>query len=149
MGEPIGRARGGSPEVSLSVIATLGAIAAVAIFFWFGNIDPQVSATLRDIRAVQQQITNGIETINDRLAADRLDLKMLSDRLAQTRGTKAINDSRTAEDQFVALEARLSALQSGMARILRDNAELSEQLKMTQAQMALGNEKPRQRRRRR
>jgi hypothetical protein len=104
---------------------------------------------LRDIRAGQQQITSGIEAVNDRLAAERLDLKMLSDRLAQTRGKKAINDSHAAEDQFIALEARLSALQSAMARILGDNTELAERLKAIQAQMALGNEKPQHRRRRR
>ena len=149
---PPDRARGGLPEAPLSVVATLAAIAAMALFFWSrspDNIDPQVSATLRDIRAGQQQITSGIEAVNDRLAAERLDLKMLSDRLAQTRGTKAINDSHAAEDQFIALEARLSALQSAMARILGDNTELAERLKAIQAQMALGNEKPQHRRRRR
>ena len=77
---PPDRARGGLPEAPLSVVATLAAIAAMALFFWSrspDNIDPQVSATLRDIRAGQQQITSGIEAVNDRLAAERLDLKMI------------------------------------------------------------------------
>ena len=137
--------RGWVSGVLLSVVA-LAAIAAVAIFFWFGNIDPQVSAMLRDIRAAQQQTTSAIEAINDTLAAERLDLKMLSDRLAQTRGTKATNDGQAAEYQFIAREARLSALQMAMARILGDNAELAERLKVIQAQMP---QQPQHRRRRR
>ena len=133
----LGRAWGELPEAPLLVVATLAAIAAVAIFFWFGNNDPQVSATLQYIRAGQQQTTSGIEAINDRLEAERLDLKMLSDQfLAQTSGKKAINDTHAVEDKFIALEARLSALQNATARILRDNAELAERLKLIQAQMA-------------
>jgi hypothetical protein len=133
----LGRARGELPEAPLLVVATLAAIAAVAIVFWFGNNDPQVSATLQYIRAGQQQTTSGIEAINDRLEAERLDLKMLSDQfLAQTSGKKAINDTHAVEDKFIALEARLSALQNATARILRDSAELAERLKLIQAQMA-------------
>jgi hypothetical protein len=101
--------------VLLSVVA-LAAIAAGAIFFWSGWPDKtlilKLSATLRDIRAAQQQTTSG---------------------------TKATNDSPAAEDQFIALEARLSALQNAVTRILRDNAELAERLKETQAQMAQDN----------
>jgi hypothetical protein len=101
--------------VLLSVVA-LAAIAAVAIFFWPGWPDNklilQISATLRDIRAGQHQTTSG---------------------------TKAINDSHAAEDRFVALEAGLSTLQNAMTRLLGDNAELAERLKMTQAQMAQDN----------
>jgi hypothetical protein len=136
----LGRARGGLPEVPLSVVAALAAIAAAAIFFWFGNNDPQVSATLREIWAAQQQTTIEIEAINDKLAAERRDLKMLSDQiLTQTSGKKPINDSPAAEDQFAALAGRLTALQNAMTRILRDNAELAERLKETQAQMAQDN----------
>jgi hypothetical protein len=136
----LGRAQGGLPEMPLSVVAALAAIAAVAIFFWFGNNDPQVSATLREIWAGQQQTTIDIEAINDKLAAERRDLKMLSDQFsAQTSGKKAINDGPAAEDQIVALAARLTALQNAMTRILRDNAELAERLKETQAQMAQDN----------
>jgi hypothetical protein len=131
------RAPGGLSEAPLWVVAPLAVIAAVAIFFLSrppDNIDPQA---LRDIRAGQQQTTSELEAINDRLAAERLDLKMLSDEfLAQTSRKKAINDSHAAEDQFIALEARLSALQSAMARILGDNAELAERLKLIQARVA-------------
>jgi hypothetical protein len=80
---------------------------------------------LQYLRAGQQQTTSRIEAINDRLT--------------QTSGPKAINDSSAAEDQFIALSARLSALQNAMMRILRDNAELAGQLKATQAQMAQDN----------
>jgi hypothetical protein len=99
----------------LSVIA-LAAIAAGGIFFWTGwpdnNLILQVSAALRDVRVGQQQTTSG---------------------------TKAINDSHAAEDQFIELAARLSALENGMTRIRRDNVELAERLKATQAQMAQDN----------
>jgi septal ring factor EnvC (AmiA/AmiB activator) len=136
----LGRARGGWPEVPFSVVAALAAIAALAVFFWFGNSDPQVSATLREIWAGQQEATIGIEAINDRLAAERSDLKMLSDQfLTQTSGKKAINNSPAAEDQIVALAARLTTLQNAVTRILRDNAEIAERLKETQAQMAQDN----------
>jgi hypothetical protein len=95
---------------------------------------------LREIWAGQQETTIAIEAINDRLAAERRDLKMPSDQvLAQTSGKKTINDSLAAEDQFTVLAARLSALQNAMTRILRDNAELAERLKVTQAQMAQDN----------
>jgi hypothetical protein len=126
----LGRARG-EPGVLFSVVA-LAAIAAVAIFFWRGgpdNNDPQVGAALREIWAGQQETTIGIEAINDKVEKF----------LAQTRGTKAINNSLAAEDQFIALSARLSALQNAMTRMLRDNAELAERLKETQAQMAQDN----------
>src|ERR1700745_3126187 len=112
--------RGILPAVLLSVVATLAVIAPLAIFFRPDNIDPQVSATLQYIRAGQQQTTSGIEAINDRPAAAKL--------LAQTRGTKAINNSLAAEDQFIALSARLSTLQDAMTRMLRDNADLAQQL---------------------
>jgi len=120
--------RGILPAVLLSVVATLAVIAPMAIFFRPDNIDPQVSATLQYIRAGQQQTTSGIEAINDRPAAEKL--------LAQTRGTKAINVSLAAEDQFIALSARLSTLQDAMTRIQRD---LAEQLRATQTQMAQDN----------
>jgi hypothetical protein len=114
--------RGRLPAVLLSVVATLAVITPVAIFFWPDNIDPRVRATFRP---GQQQTTSGIEAINDRLA--------------QTRGTKAINNSLAADDQFIELSARLSTLQEAMTRILRDNAGLAQQLKATQAQMAQDN----------
>jgi len=113
-GKPISKTSTGwvSEERFLSMVA-LAAIAAVAIFFWRGwphNIDPQASATLRDIRASQQQTTSG---------------------------TKTINDSDAAEDQ---LAAHLSALQrenaelaerlkETRAQMAQDNASVAEQLK--------------------
>ena len=118
--------RGVLPVVFLLMVATLAVIAPVAIFFRPENID-----SLQNIRAGQQQTTSGIETINDSPAAERF--------LAQTRGTKAINDSLAAEDQFIALSARLSTLQDAMTRILRGNAELAEQLRATQTQLAQNN----------
>jgi hypothetical protein len=128
-----GKERGWVPGVLLSLVA-LAAIAAGAIFFWPGWPDNklilQISATFRHIRAGQQQTTSGIEAINDKAAAETF--------LAQTPGTKAINDI-AAEDRFIALEARLNALQNAMTRLLRDNAELAERLKATQAQMAQDN----------
>jgi septal ring factor EnvC (AmiA/AmiB activator) len=69
-----------------------------------------------------------MEVISDRRAAEKI--------LAQTRGTKATNDSLAAEDQFIALSARLSTLQESTTRIMRDNAALAEQLRATQTQMA-------------
>jgi septal ring factor EnvC (AmiA/AmiB activator) len=123
--------RGILPAVLLSVVATLAVVAPLAIFFRPDNIDPQVSATLQYIRAGQQQTTSGIEAINDRPAAEKL--------LAQTRGTKAINNSLAAEHQFIALSARLSTLQDAMTRMLRDNADLAQQLRATQTQMAQDN----------
>jgi len=122
--------RGTLPALVLSVVATLAVIAPVALFFRSDNVDPQVSATLPYIRAGQQQTTTGI-AINDRPAAEKF--------LAQTRGTKAINGSLAAEDQFIALSARLSTLQDAMTRILRDNADLAERLRATQTQMAQDN----------
>ena len=132
------------PGVLLSLVA-LAAIAAGAIFFWPGWPDNklilQVGATLRDIRAGQRQTTSGIEAINDRPAAEKF--------LAQTSGTKATNDSLAAEDQFMALSARLSTLEEAMTRILRDNEQvrgtlrdnvgLAEQLRTIQAKMAQDN----------
>jgi hypothetical protein len=88
------------------------------MFFWPDNIDPRVRAMLR---AAQQQTRSEIEAINDRPAAEKF--------LAQTRGTNATNDSLAAEDQFMALSARLSTLQEANTRILRDNAGLAEQLR--------------------
>ena len=123
--------RGGFPAVLLLVVATLAVIAPVAIFFRPDSVDPQVSATLQYIQAGQQQTTSGTEATNDRPAAEKF--------LAQTRGTKAINNSLAAEDQFIALSARLSTLQDAMTRILRDNADLAEQLRATQTQMAQDN----------
>ena len=75
------RAWGGLPAALLSVIAALAAVAAVAVFFWPNDIDPEVRATLRYVGAGQQQTTSGIKAINDNLAAER----------------KAINDSLAAE----------------------------------------------------
>jgi len=132
----LGRARGGWPEVPFSVVAALAAIAALAVFFWFGNSDPQVSATLREIWAGQQETTTGIDATTNRLDAARRDLKTLPDQfLAQSRGKRAINDSPAAEE----LAPRLTALQNATTRILRDNAEIAERLKETQAQMAQDN----------
>jgi hypothetical protein len=120
--------RGRLPAVLLSVLATLTVITPVAILFWPDNNDPRVGATLR---ASQQQTTSGTEAINVRpAAAEKF--------LAQPR-TKAANDSLAAEDQIMALSARLSMLQQAMTRILRENAELAGQLKATQAQMAQDN----------
>jgi hypothetical protein len=42
-------------------------------------------------------------------------------------------------EQFLTLEARLTKLQSVMTPILRDNAEIGQRLKETQAQMAQDN----------
>jgi len=114
--------RGILPAVLLSVVATLAVVAPLAIFFRPDNIDPQARA---------QETTIGIEAIKDRPAAEKF--------LAQTRGTKAINNSLAAEGQFIALSARLSTLQDAMTRILRDNADLAEQLRATQTQMAQDN----------
>jgi hypothetical protein len=55
--------------VLLSVFA-LAAIVAWAIFFWSSSSDPQVSATMRDIQAAQQQTTSGTKAINDSNAAE-------------------------------------------------------------------------------
>jgi septal ring factor EnvC (AmiA/AmiB activator) len=122
--------RGRLPAVLL--VATLVVIAPVAIFFWHDNVGHQASDTLQYIRAGQQQTTSGIEEpINDRAAAEKF--------LAQPNGTKAINNSLAAEDQFIALSARLSTLQDAMTRIGRDNADLAKQLKATQTQMAQDN----------
>ena len=145
-----GRARGRSPAVLLSLVATFAVFAPLAIFFRADNVDPQASA---------QETASGLEGTNDRAAAEKF--------LAQTRGTKAIDNSLAAQDQFIALSARLSALQEAIRRILRDNADLAEQLRATQTQMAQdnalvaeqlnaltqmmarGNERPQHRRRRR
>jgi septal ring factor EnvC (AmiA/AmiB activator) len=119
------------PGQVLSVVATLAVAGAAAIFFWPDNTDPQVSATLQNIRAGQQQTTSGIGATNDRPAAEKF--------LAQTRGTKAVKDSLAAEDLFMALSARLSALQDAVTRMQRDNAELAEQVRAIQKQMAQDN----------
>ena len=119
------------PGQVFSVVATLAVVAALAIFFWPDNVDPQDSATLQYIRAGQKQTTSGTEAINDRAAAEKS--------LAQTRGTKAIKNSPAAEDLFLALSTRLSALQDAMTRIQRDNAELAEQLSAIRTQMAQDN----------
>jgi chromosome segregation ATPase len=132
--------------VLLLVIATLAVIAPVAAIFF--RSDPQVSETLQYIRTDQQeqqqqttrgqelqqttsgqeQRASGEEAISDRSAAEKF--------LAQTRGTKATDNSLAAEDQIKVLSARLSTLQESMKRILRDNAALAEQLMATQTQMA-------------
>jgi septal ring factor EnvC (AmiA/AmiB activator) len=114
------RAFGGLPAVLLSVVTAVAAIAAMAVSFWPDDIGPEVRVALRYIGAAQQRTTSGIETINDSLAAERRDLKMLSDQLA-------------------VLATRLDTLQGGSPEILRNNAELAERLKATQAQMAEGN----------
>jgi hypothetical protein len=108
------------PAVLFSVIVTLAVIAGVTIFFWTDDID-----------FAGQQPTMAI---NDRSAAEKI--------LAQTGGTKAINKSLAAEDQVIALSARLSTLQDAMTPILHDNAALAEQLRATQTritQMAQDN----------
>jgi hypothetical protein len=130
--------RGILPAVLLLVVATLAIVAPVAIFFRPDNVDPQVSATLPYIRAVQQQTTTGT-AINDRPVGEKF--------LVQTRGTRAINDSLAAEDQFLALSVRLSTLQDATTRmqdnmtrmILRDNADLAQQLRAIQTRMAQDN----------
>ena len=113
------RARGGLPGVLLAV-ATLATIAAVGMSFWLGWPDNHNDPTLREIWAGQQETTTGIDAINNRLDAERRDLKMLS-------------------DQFLALAARQSTLQGDATRILRNNAELAERLKATETQMAQEN----------
>ena len=103
------------PAVLLSVVVILAVVAPAAISLWLRGIDPQVDAKLQNIQAGQQQTTSGIEPINDRPAA---------------------------EGQFIVLSARLSTLHDAMTRILRDNAALVEQLKVTQTritQMAQDN----------
>jgi hypothetical protein len=111
-GKPRSKASTGWASAVLLSVVALAAI-------WSRWSDPQVSATLRDIQAAQQQTTSG---------------------------TKEINDSNVAEDQFIALSERLSTLQDtrtrmqdAMTRILQDNAELAERPKETQAQMAQDN----------
>jgi hypothetical protein len=84
--------------VLLSVVA-LAAIVAWAIFFWSSSSDPQVSATLRDIQAAQQQTASG---------------------------TKAINDSNAAEDQLAHDNA--SAAEQLKDLTHRDNASAGEKL---------------------
>jgi hypothetical protein len=93
------RAWGGLPAALLSVVAALAAVAAVAIFF---PIDPEVRATLRFIGAGLQQTTSGIKAINDSLAAEQHDLKMLS-------------------DQFFALAARLNTLRRESCATMRSS----------------------------
>jgi chromosome segregation ATPase len=115
--------------ILLSAIATLAVIAPVAAIFF--RSDPQASDTLQYIRTdqhQQQQRTSGQEAISDRFTAEKY--------FAQTRGTKATDNSLAAEDQIKVLSARLSTLQESMTRILRDNAALAEQLRATQTQMA-------------
>lgn len=114
------RAWGRFSAVLLSVVAALAVIVPATILFWPDGTDPEVRATLQFIGAGQQQTTNGITAISDSLAAERGDLKKLS-------------------DQFTALSARVSTLQEAMTRIQRDNAELAEQLKVTQTQMVQEN----------
>ena len=111
------RVWGTFPVVLLLVFAALAIIVPIAIVFWPDGIDPEVRATLQFIRAGQQQATNGITALNDSLAVERAELKKLS-------------------DQSTALAARVSTLQDAMTRIQRDNAELTEQLKVMQTQMA-------------
>jgi type II secretory pathway pseudopilin PulG len=55
-------------DVLLSVVA-LAAIVVWAIFFRSSSSDLQISATLRDIQAAQQQTTSGTKPINDSNAA--------------------------------------------------------------------------------
>src|SRR5215471_20811577 len=99
--------RGSLPAVLLSVLATLAVIVPVAaIFFRSDKTDFQASGMFRANQQEQQQTTSGEEAINDRAAAEKF--------LATTRGTKAINNSLAAEDQFLALSARLSTLQDAM-----------------------------------
>jgi hypothetical protein len=115
--------------IFLSAIATLAVIAPVAAIFF--RSDPQATDRLQYIRTDQQQQqerTSGEEAISDRSAAEKY--------FAQTRGTKATDNSLAAEDQIKVLSARLSTLQESTTRILRDNAALAEQLRATQAQMA-------------
>jgi septal ring factor EnvC (AmiA/AmiB activator) len=125
------RAWGALPAVLLSVVAALAAVAAVAVFFWPNDIDPEVRATLRYVGAGQQQTTSAIKAINDSLAAER---KAINDSLAAER-----RDLKMLSDQFLALAARQSTLQDDATRILRNNAELAERLKATQTQMAQDN----------
>jgi septal ring factor EnvC (AmiA/AmiB activator) len=100
----------------LSVVASLAAIAAVATFFLSDDIGPEVRVSLQYIGASQQRTTTGIEAINASLAAEQRDLKMLS-------------------DQFVMLAARLGTRQGDAQQILRNNTELAQRLKATQAQL--------------
>jgi len=86
--------------VLLSVFA-LAAIVAWAIFFWSSSSDPQVSATLRDIQAAQQQTTSG---------------------------TKAINDSNAAEDQLAHDNASVAEQLKALTQMARDNASAAEKL---------------------
>jgi hypothetical protein len=126
-GKDISKTSSGWVSGALLSVVALAAIAAVAIFFWPGwpnnKLILQVGATLRDTRADQQQTTIAIEAINDRPAVEKF--------LAQTPQTKAINESHAAEDQFIALSARLSTLQEAMTRILREDLGLAEQLRRT------------------
>jgi uncharacterized coiled-coil protein SlyX len=109
------RTSGGLPTILLLVIAALAAIADLAIFFWPDNIDPEIRTALRFIGSSQRQATNGVEAINDSLAAEQRDLKMLS-------------------EKFLLLTARLGTLQADATQILRKNTELTDRLNATQAQ---------------
>jgi len=91
--------------VLLSVFA-LAAIVAWAIFFWSSSSDPQVSATLRDIQAAQQQTTSG---------------------------TKAINDSNAAEDQLAHDNASLVEQLKAPTQMARDNPSAAEKLEENRA----------------
>src|SRR5215469_16101052 len=103
------RAWGGFPAAFFLVVA-LSVIAPAIVFFWpdykppAAATDPEIIAALQEIGAGQLQTVSQVKAINTSLAAERADLKLLS-------------------DQFSALTARLNTLQEAGAQILRDNAE--------------------------
>ena len=110
------RTQGGSWFPSVTALFAL--IAAAVAFLWFVSDEPQVTAASRAI----QTATGDIRAIKDGLANQRRDIKVLF-------------------DQFSALTARLSVLQEDTTTILRNTAELAEQVRATQTQMAQDNAK--------
>jgi septal ring factor EnvC (AmiA/AmiB activator) len=105
----------------VSIIAVMG-----AFFFWPDSTstpappDPEVLKALQFIGASQPRTQSGIKAINDNIAAEHARLSMMS-------------------DQIAALVDRLKALESIAPQILRDNANLAEQLKATQNQITQEN----------
>jgi uncharacterized phage infection (PIP) family protein YhgE len=133
-GAALKRVRGGLLTVVLSVFAAVAATAAVVVSFWSDDIGPEVRAALRYIGAAQQRTTSGIDAINDSLAAERSDLKILSDRLVvlASRIDRLQGSSPTTLPNVAEVTEQLKAL----TQMVRDNASAAEQLKAKQEQIA-------------